>query len=73
MSAGPASTPPDFVSYVERRLPAVEYAARRLTGDETAARALAEDMLARVAARWGRLSRKDGRADAYLLKLFHYE
>ncbi|WP_026208282.1 SigE family RNA polymerase sigma factor [Catelliglobosispora koreensis] len=75
------AVPPDFVSYVERRLPALEGAALRLTGQEAQAERLAREMLGLVALRWSRLTRADVKrgleptasADAYLLRLFRQE
>jgi hypothetical protein len=80
MTDAPA-VPPDFVSYVERRLPLLEGAALRLTGQEAQADRLSREMLTLVALRWGRLTRADVKhelelsatADAYLSKLFQQE
>lgn len=80
MTDAPA-VPPDFVSYVERRLPVLEGAALRLTGQEAQADRLSREMLTLVALRWGRLKRADVKheldlsasADIYLSKLFQQE
>ncbi|HCT80972.1 MAG TPA: hypothetical protein DGT23_31285 [Micromonosporaceae bacterium] len=77
-----AQAPPlDFVSYVERRLPALDSATHRLTGDDIQAERLARELLTLVAVRWGRLRRSDAKqslpegqsADGYLGKLFRQE
>lgn len=73
--------PPDFVSYVERCLPALDSAAHRLTGDDVQAERLARELLTLVAVRWSRLRRGDAKqslsegqsADEYLVKLFCQE
>ncbi len=77
----PSEAPPEFVSYVERRLPALEAAAHRLTGDDQQAQRLGRELLAMVALRWRRLARADERegqpvgaaADVYLVRLFRQE
>src|SRR5215207_1835423 len=77
----PSQAPPDFVSYVERRLPPLDATAHRLTGDEHQADRMARELLAMVALRWRRLDRgdkKDGltpgaSADVYLTRLFRQE
>jgi hypothetical protein len=75
------AVPPDFVSYVERRLPVIEAATLRLTGQEGQSERLARDLLTLVAMRWDRLRRTDVKhgltppasADAYLTGLFQQE
>src|SRR5688572_11192644 len=77
----PSQAPPDFVSYIERRLPALDATAHRLTGDEQQADRMARELLAMVALRWRRLSRGDDKhslaagtsADIYLTRLFRQE
>lgn len=77
----PSSAPPEFVSYVDRRLRVLESAALRLTGDDLQSERLARELMTLVALRWPRLSRSDSRhelasgesADAYLVKLLHQE
>ncbi|GIH11326.1 hypothetical protein Rhe02_93930 [Rhizocola hellebori] len=77
----PSQAPPDFVSYVERRLPPLDAAAHRLTGDEQQAERMARELLAMVALRWRRLDRGDRKselaagasADVYLTRLFRQE
>jgi len=73
--------PPEFVSYVDKRLRALEAAALRLTGDEAQAERMAGELMTLAALRWGRLSKADTRhdlaagtsADVYITKLFHQE
>lgn len=77
----PPEAPAEFVSYIDRRLPALESAAIRLTGDEVQADRLARELLTLVALRWPRLIRADAKqdlptgasADVYLSKLFQLE
>ncbi|HEX6681809.1 MAG TPA: hypothetical protein VF062_03400 [Candidatus Limnocylindrales bacterium] len=76
-----SAAPPEFVSYVDRRLRALEAAASRLTGDDAHAERLAGEMLTLVALRWRRLTRSDTRhelvagtsADLYVTQLFQQE
>jgi hypothetical protein len=76
-----SEAPPDFVSYVDGRLPVVESAAQRLSGDDLQAERLAQDLLTLVALRWRRLAKADAKntlepgdsADLYLTRLFRQE
>lgn len=77
----PSQPPPEFVSYVDKRLHALESAALRLTGDEIQAERIARELMTLTALRWQRLARADARhgldsgqsADAHLMKLFRQE
>jgi hypothetical protein len=76
-----SEAPPDFVSYVDGRLPTLESAAHRLSGDDLQAERLSQDLLTLVALRWSRLRRADAKdalepgesADLYLTRLFRQE
>ncbi len=77
----PSQAPPEFVSYVEKRLPVLDATAHRLTGDDQQAERMARELLAMVALRWRRLRRHDAggglaqgsSADTYLIRLFRQE
>src|SRR5215207_5055397 len=77
----PSQAPPEFLSYVERRLPVLDSTAHRLTGDDQQAERLARELLSMVALRWPRLLRSDRKhglasgesADVYLTRLFRHE
>lgn len=76
MVRDPSSAPAEFVSYVERRRPALEAAAHRLAADDMQAQRMAGELLAMVALRWRRISRAGepwAAADAYLTRLFQQE
>ena len=59
MVLDPSQAPPEFVSYVEKRLPALDATAHRLTGDDQHAERMARELLAMVALRWRRFGRHD--------------
>ena len=77
----PATAPPEFVSYVGRRLRALEHAASRLTGDDLQAERVARELMTLVALRWHWSAKADARhgrptgrtADMQLTKLFRQE
>lgn len=59
MTRDPSMPPDGFVSYVEKRLPAVIKGARRLSSDERLADDFARELFVPVAARWNRFARDD--------------
>jgi len=52
MARDPLAPPPEFISYVETRLPSLIRGARRYVPDERMADQLARDLLSGVAVRW---------------------
>jgi hypothetical protein len=84
MARDPLAPPPEFVSYVESRLPSLIKSARRYVPDERMADQLARDLLSGVAVRWpwyargvpmmGKLFRRDpdpiAAADRFLVRAF---
>lgn len=77
----PGTAPHEFVSYVDKRLRALEGAALRLTGDEVPAARIAREFMTIVALRWRSHARHDQRhglvpgtsADMHLAKLLRQE
>jgi hypothetical protein len=85
MARDPLAPPPEFISYVETRLPSLIRGTRRYVPDERMADQLARDLLSGVAVRWpwyargvpmmGKLFKRDAdpvaAADRFLVKAFH--